>query len=264
MRLAWMTDLHLDHAGPPQREGLSAEVRAAQVDAVLIGGDTAQAASLAIHLRTLRDRIGVPVYFVLGNHDCYGSSIAETRATAERLTREVPGLVWLGSREVVRLTDSTALIGHDGWGDAGFGNPRTPVRLNDFLQIAELRLASRERLISVLKDLGAEAGRHLGRTAAAAVADYNRVITLTHVPPFRQAAWYQGAESSDDWLPFFACRAAGEALARVMKDQPQCRMTALCGHTHGGGRYEPLPNLEVITGAAEYGEPRVQQIIEVK
>ena len=35
-------------------------------------------------------------------------------------------------------------------------------------------------------------------------------------------------------------------------------MTVLCGHTHSAGIAKILPNLEVRTGAAEYGRPELQ------
>jgi Icc protein len=32
----------------------------------------------------------------------------------------------------------------------------------------------------------------------------------------------------------------------------------VCGHTHGGGAVDVLPNLRVLTGAADYGFPAAQ------
>ena len=263
MRLAWGTDIHLDHARGPQRDELIGEIRASAADALLVGGDTASANSLGLQLRTLRQRTGLPVYFVLGNHDCYGSSIAATRALARRLHEEDPHLRWLNDAGVIPLTEKSALIGHDCWGDAGFGNPQSKVRLNDFLMIDELRPPKRELLLASLQALGSEAGTYLREVAADAATRFRSIITLVHVPPYREAAWHDGAVSNDEWLPFFACRAAGEALSDVMRAHPESRMTVLCGHTHGGGRIQPEANVEVITGAAEYGRPCIQKIIDV-
>ena len=39
-------------------------------------------------------------------------------------------------------------------------------------------------------------------------------------------------------------------------------MTVLCGHTHGRGHARILPNLEVRTGGAKYGNPAIQCIME--
>jgi 3',5'-cyclic-AMP phosphodiesterase len=92
------------------------------------------------------------------------------------------------------------------------------------------------------------------------VADH--VVVLTHVPPFVEAAWHRGAHSDPDWLPFFACKAAGDVLKNTMENHPHKRMTVLCGHTHGGGVSHILPNLVVYTGAARYGHPTIHRALE--
>ena len=57
-----------------------------------------------------------------------------------------------------------------------------------------------------------------------------------------EAAWYDGRPSTDDYLPFFACKAAGDVLWKVAKSNPKCPILVLCGHTPGGGqvRFENL------------------------
>jgi 3',5'-cyclic-AMP phosphodiesterase len=52
-------------------------------------------------------------------------------------------------------------------------------------------------------------------------------------------------------------------LAGAMKRWPGRKMTVLCGHTHGSGEAKILPNLNVLTGGAEYGTPVVQRILEI-
>ena len=47
-----------------------------------------------------------------------------------------------------------------------------------------------------------------------------------------------------------------------MTSRPDRQMTVLCGHTHGA-EAQVLPNLRVLTGGAEYGEPKVQRVLEV-
>ncbi len=37
----------------------------------------------------------------------------------------------------------------------------------------------------------------------------------TYIPPFREAAWYEGRPSADDYLPFFSCKAVGDVLLDV-------------------------------------------------
>ncbi len=48
-----------------------------------------------------------------------------------------------------------------------------------------------------------------------------------------------------------------------MEHHPQRRMTVLCGHTHSSGSVQMRDNLEVFTGDAEYGQPKVQRMFDV-
>lgn len=263
MRLAWLTDIHLNFVDRPAVGTLAGEVRDARPDVVLIGGDIGEAESVCSLLELFAREVRLPVYFVLGNHDFYRGSIAGVRAAAAELTRRSAGLTWLPAAGVIRLTPRTALVGHDGWGDGGYGNAvGSPVVLNDFLLIKELRQSGRE-LLAVLRQLGEEAAGHFRAVLPAALQDHEHVLALTHVPPFREASWHEGRESDEDWVPYFACRMVGEELRNTMAAHPHRQLTVLCGHTHGSGECRVLPNLLVLTGGAEYGRPRLQRIIEV-
>lgn len=265
-KLAWLTDLHLEFVRDERTlAALAASVRAAEADAVLVGGDTGTARSFSDHLRWLRESAGVQVYFVLGNHDCYGGSVAESRRVAARGSAESAGLRWLGGTGVVSLTEKTALIGHDGWADGRLGaGAASPVMLNDFFQIEELSGIGREERFRRLAALGDEAAAHFRRWLPEALANHERVILLTHVPPFREACWHEGRNSDDDYLPHFASQAAGEVLRKIMAAHPDKHLTVLCGHTHSSGVCQPLPNLVVKTGGARYGEPGVQEVLVVE
>ena len=264
MKLAWLTDLHFNFCSSQQREAFVNSVAAEQPDAVLLGGDIGEADTTADLLERLARCWQVPVYFVLGNHDFYHGSIAAVRAEATRLAERVPNLTYLSASAAVRLSDGTALVGVDGWGDGGFGLATTsPIRLNDFRLIEELREAAPGApRLEVLRQLGKESKRLLRGKLGPALATSERIIVLTHVPPFEEAAWHEGKVSDDDWLPWFACRATGEILRDAMAAHPDKRMLVLCGHTHGAGECQILPNLRVLTGGAEYGRPRVQRMIE--
>ena len=56
----------------------------------------------------------------------------------------------------------------------------------------------------------------------------------------------------------------GDVLEDVMRRHPDVEMTVFCGHTHGAGECQVLPNLRVVTGGAEYGFPQIQQVLEIK
>ncbi|MBK7670210.1 MAG: metallophosphoesterase [bacterium] len=263
--IAWTTDLHLDSAEPVVIRTLYARVRASGARALLVGGDIATARNLERRLRDLADAVGMPVHFVLGNHDYYGGSIAEVRARIGRLDR--PGLHWLPATGPQELAPGVVLAGHGGWGDARNGDfAGSDAVLTDYLRIAELRhVFDLERftgtfgkdspLEAELRRLGQDAADTLAPHLAAAAATSPQVIVLTHVPPFRDACWHEGRVTSDHWLPGFSCGATGDLLLAVARAHPACRFTVLCGHTHSAATARPAPNLIVHAQTAEYGSP---------
>jgi 3',5'-cyclic AMP phosphodiesterase CpdA len=260
--VAWLTDLHLNFVTPGHIGRLCGAVLETGADAVLLGGDIAEAPDVVEHLEGLDARLGLPIYFVLGNHDFYQGGIARVRAAVRALCARSPRLHWLPGSGVVGLTRETALVGHDGWGDGRLGDyERSRVLLTDYLLIEELAgLDGRERLRR-LNALGDAAAAHFRAVLPAALTRFRRLIVLTHVPPFREACWHRGRISDDDWLPHFACRAVGEVLREAVFARPGCEMTVLCGHTHSAGEAQILANLRVLTGRAEYGRPEVQRVL---
>lgn len=262
LRLAWATDVHLNFLFREQLSAFCSALAATACDAVLFTGDIAEAATLRPLLETVAEAIARPLYFVLGNHDFYRGSIPEVRAVAAELSAASPWLRWLPSIPPVELGPGTALVGHDGWADARLGDyGRSPVMLNDYVLIKELAFLDKERRRAALHRLGDEAAAYLRRVLPEVLSRYPRVIVATHVPPFKEACWHEGQISNDDWLPHFTCKAAGEAILEAAERYPERRIEVLCGHTHGAGTAEILPNLIVRTGGAEYGEPVVQDVI---
>jgi 3',5'-cyclic AMP phosphodiesterase CpdA len=262
MNVAWVTDIHLNFVSKASLSAFAKNLSDTGVDAVLIGGDIAEAPSVCSYLEHLVDLVDRPLYFVLGNHDYYHGSIAEVRAKVETLQQSDPRLVWMPASEPVALGGETGLVGHGGWGDGRLGDfLGSNVMLNDYVIISELAWMQPRQRLAMLHRLGDEAAQHLGTALAQALERFAHVIILMHVPPFREACWYGGRISDDDWLPHFSCEAAGRALLEVMRAHPDHRATVLCGHTHGSGFTRPLPNRSVHTGAATYGHPAVQQIL---
>lgn len=263
MKVAWLTDIHLEFLNKATRALFVRSLRDAAPDILLISGDIAQAPSLEEHLTYLAREVMRPIYFVLGNHDFYLGSIAEVRADVRKFTAQENGLHWLGAGGVVRLTNRTNLVGHDGWCDGRLGDyQHSGVRLNDFLLIDELSNLSKEALFETLNRLGDEAAAHFRRTLPEALETADHVVVVTHVPPFRESAWYNGRPCDPYWLPFFSCKAVGDVLSEFMQQYPNRRMTVLCGHTHGGGTSQILPNLTTVTGPAEYRSPVIQTIFD--
>ncbi|MDD9938380.1 MAG: metallophosphoesterase [Myxococcales bacterium] len=264
MKLAWLTDIHLDCTDEAGADALVAEVRASEADAVLLGGDIAEGGQVVRHLGRLDDALQRPLHFVLGNHDYYGGSVAAVRERVEGLCRERENLRYLSRSSWIALTPELALLGHDGWADGREGDfAGSPVVLNDYLQIEDLKNIDQPTRAARLAALGAEAAEHVARELGAALERHERALLLTHVPPLRGACWYQGQTADDDWAPHFVCRAVGEAILETMARHPERALTVLCGHTHSPGEARPLDNVHILTGAAEYGEPRLCRLLEL-
>ncbi|MBI3837235.1 MAG: metallophosphoesterase [Planctomycetia bacterium] len=262
-RIAWLTDIHLDFLLTQQVTGFLTSVAALRPDAVLISGDIAEAHSICEYLQRIDEAIGTTIYFVLGNHDYYYGSIAEVRQRVARFCAERPRLHFLTYADVARLTPGIGLVGHDGWADGRLGDyPGSLVVMNDFKLIAELTGRTKKDRWEVLKGLGDEAAAHFRRVLPLAFESCQEVVLLTHVPPWREACWYDGRISDEQWLPHFTCQAVGEAILEIMAARPDKRLTVLCGHTHGQGETQPLDNLLVVTGGAEYGHPAIGRVLE--
>ncbi len=264
MRIGWLSDIHLNFVAPRHRQAFYDTVRREAPDALLIGGDIGEADSVVRFLSEIERAFDVPVYFVLGNHDFYGGSIAEVRRLVAAETANSSVLHWLPATGVVEVTPKTALIGHDSWADGRLGDFfRSGVRLNDYVHIRELTGLTTSELHRKLNQLGDEAAEFLEARAKEALDTGRDVLVLTHVPPFREACWHEGQISGNEWLPHFACRAVGEHLARLMCEYPDRTMTILCGHTHSSGFVQIQDNLAVHTGGAEYGTPKLQKVLDL-
>jgi Icc protein len=228
--VAWLTDIHLNCLSDEHRAQVLSSLSRSDADAFLIGGDIGEARSVVGYLRELEAAVARPIYFVLGNHDFYGGSIARVRSAIAQACRESRHLTWLPDSGVIELAPGTGLVGHDGWADGRFGDYElSDVVLNDHLLIEELApldvylLGTEDdkatRLVT-MQELADEAAEHIRRVLPQTLGSYRHVVVLTHVPPFREACWHWGKISDDDWLPHFSCKSVGDVLVEVMQDRP--------------------------------------------
>jgi len=262
LRVAWATDPHLDTVDRPDIETWCGRVSGAGATALLLSGDISEAEGLPRWLSFLESRLPLPIYFVLGNHDYYGSDVATVREAMRRLNGE--RLHYLSGAGGVLLAPGVSLVGCDGWGDCRLGAIDEFEILTDYLAIGDLaETIDREELLrgafprvalrEALQRLGDEAAAELRPDLLEAAGTTATVLVLTHVPPFREACWHRGSISGDTWLPGFTCKAVGDLLLSVAESHPDRRLMVLCGHTHGSGYVRMRPNLEVYTGAGGYG-----------
>ena len=263
-RILWTTDIHLNFVTAEKVDEFLGQLQAAQPDVLLFSGDIGESDSLVHYLSQLADSINCPIYFVLGNHDFYHGSIVEVRQQIKRLCEEHPTLHYLTESDCFGLTEQVGLVGHDGWADGRTGDyESSDVMMNDYQLIKELAPYSKRERWPVLQKLGDEAAAHVQRVLPLALDQFSHVYLITHVPPLREACWYNDEISNDEWAPHFTCQAMGDTILSIMQQYPNRQLTVLCGHTHSPGSTQPLANVTILTGEAHYGSPAITEIFEI-
>ncbi len=264
MNAVWLTDIHLNFLKNNQINDFLRLLSAESGDCFFISGDIGEADSIMGYLKRAESVLKRPIYFVLGNHDYYQGSIKEVRCRVSDGVKDFENLIWLNKVDYVSLSRETALIGHGSWADGRLGDPYgSSVELNDFYLIDELKISNRTLRINAIQELANAAAVHFRKVLPLAIKKYQKIIVLTHVPPFKEATLHDGQIAGDDWLPFFSCKVVGDFLKDFMKENPKIEMTVLCGHTHSHGKCQILPNLKVLTGIAKNGSPQIQQILKI-
>ena len=266
MKLAWLTDIHLNFIDEDARHKFCQEIVNIQCDGVLITGDIAEAPCLIDILNEMEEHIKKPIYFILGNHDYYRSQINEVREAMRSLTQTHEKLFWLPASGRQQLSKDTFLIGNDGWADGRLGDyENSRVVLNDSRMISDLfqeKILGKYQLLKKMQELADSDADKLKNDLEQAVSQNpKKIIVLTHVPPFKEVCFHQGEMSDDNWLPYFSSKVTGDVLTAVAQQNPEIEFLVLCGHTHSEANFRPCNNLIVEAGKAEYYRPVVQKII---
>lgn len=266
MRLVWLTDIHLNFLQEEARKSFYLEIIESSCDRVIISGDIAESDSIVDILKEMACTVNKPIYFVLGNHDYYGSDVKSVRKHMKELTESDHLLHWLPFSGVQLLENQTIILGEDCWSDGRFGNyERSFVQLNDSVHIKDLRTFSRKELLRRMQLLADEDANQLEMSLQNAILNFKpaKIIVVVHIPPFREASMHEGKISNDDFLPFFSSKITGEVLLRSAAENEGIEFTVLCGHTHSSAFWQPRPNLIVKAGAAVYVKPSIQEVIIV-
>ena len=251
----WATDIHLDFLEDDHVvEWVKSNLQPKAGSAILITGDISLAGSLFKHLRMIREHSGKEVYFVLGNHDYWDGSISKLRSELSQLEDE--GIRWLGNVDYVPFGEKLAVVGHDGWYDALYGDVRkSRFIMNDWFRISEYSGALHD-VVSTSRKLAAEGARHVMDGIEKAIQDgREEIVVMTHFPPFAEACMYRGKRSEPSALPWYSSKLMGEILLKAADSNPDISITVLCGHTHSSVQIAPRPNLRVIVGNSDYGKP---------
>ena len=263
-KLDWATDWHLNFLKPAALRRFMADLADIDADALALCGDISDGPRLQEHFSLLASSFDKPLFFVLGNHDRYHSSFAEAEKAVAEITGIHRHLYRLQGEKIFQLSTNTALVGVDGWADglAGAGN-HSSIRLNDAIMIRDLAVLPPSLQWLKMKELAEGFTQAAAIALDQALAGFEHVIFITHVPPFPEAAWHEGRMSEPEFLPHFSNPTLGTMLRAACARWPDKQLTVLCGHTHGEGVYQE-GNLKVITGGAEYGAPAITDVLKIE
>lgn len=252
-KLCWVTDLHLDLATEEAKRKLVLGIQEQKANWIVVTGDVSEKGTSFQVLTDLQKEVGIPLYYVLGNHDYFGSSYEYIRSLAAKY----PNIGYLTTGMIVDLDAKTCLVGQDGWPDGGAGDfESSRVLLKDFLVISDFMGYGKHQWRRIMEEFSRQSTLEGEATLLKAFETYDKVIFATHVPPFRECCYWQGEPSRDDWAPFFVNQTLGKMFIEMMENYPDKELLILCGHTHAAMEYHPLPNLTARVGHADYGTPK--------
>lgn len=260
----WLSDVHLDKTAQSRIGRLLEQIADTQFDCVVITGDISTSKKLTEHLALLAKACAPrPIYFVTGNHDYYGSSMAGVDAAITSLCGKVENLHHLDGRQIIPLTRDVCLIGHGGWADAraGYGL-RTCLRSPDHRAIRDFQDLSREQCLLRMQELGKGSARAIRQILPLALTRYQHVVILTHTPPYAKAVRYNGVPCGPVHLPHFVNVSAGRAIRGIARAFPHRRITILAGHAHSSTVTHIDPIICVRVAQARTGRPGPLEILQ--
>jgi predicted phosphohydrolase len=231
------------------------EIKAAGCEAAVISGDLTEAPYLYSDLKLFQKHLGLPVYFILGNHDFYRGSFAKVNQLSRMITDAEPNIKWLQCIDSIKLTEKACLIGVDGWYDIKAGGAEhSRLAMTDFFLIEEFRHQPHMKVVSASRKLAHDSSMKLEEKIKKVVGQFETIYIATHVPPFLEAALSPQRELSDfNWAPYMTNIVMGDTLVQLSEEYRDKKFVVLTGHTHTDCYYNAWRNLEVRVGKADYG-----------
>lgn len=260
----WLSDLHIDKASASRRSRLLDQITNTPSDCVVISGDISTSRKLTEHLALLATACAPrPIFFVCGNHDYYGSSVAEVDAAINALCAKVGNLHYLDGRQIIRLSRDVCLIGHHGWADAraGYGS-RTYLRSPDHRAIRDFQGLSRDQCLLRMQEMGKDSARAIRQVLPLALSRFAHVVLLTHTPPYAVSVRFNGDACGPLHLPHYTNVSAGLAIHGIARAFPQRRITILAGHAHSSNVTHIDPNICVRVAHARTGRPGLLEVLQ--
>lgn len=261
--LGWFSDPHLDGCSLERIDEFAEELRALDADAWIATGDLAESDTFAEFFERVAMIVKKPMYFLLGNHDYFYSSFAKVHETAKALHERSEYARWIRLSRVVKLSEKSALVGHDGFADRRAGTVESKVLIGDQYAIEDFKYRPRETQIRIAREEADRSAMHLLTVVPEAMAWADTVYVALHAPPFAQAARHNRQEQDPEWAPHFVNVAAGRVLKELAEGNPTKKIIVLCGHTHERCTLHVRGNLIARVAESKYHHPRVEDVIRV-
>jgi len=249
MKLTWLTDLHLDCVDLSYIENFFKNLN---TDSILITGDIAKGNSFYKHLKRIQSITDATIYFVLGNHDLYKSGFREAERKA--LTIDNDKIIYLTKSEPIKLNETTALVGHDGWYDFKLGaGKNTNIKVNDFKRIEDFKRLHYLNIISLSEQMAKIAAIDLKeKLKQTIILGYKKIYIATHFPPFPEACIGKHGEVDYNWLPLSCSAIMGNMLSEIAENNTEIEFIVCAGHIHTKSEYNHFNNLKVLVGKGPY------------
>jgi predicted phosphodiesterase len=264
MKIVWLSDTHFYPEKRGKLEEFFKEIEKKKPDIIIHSGDIAFCDFLERVFEVYKENLRAPLYFVLGNHDFYYSSIKSCKEKVIKLGERFKKINYLSNLPPLFITNNTVLVGNDGWADTRFGEPENSrVRLNDFIFIEDFAFIPPKERWKYYRRLADNDAKVLESKISGVIDKAMRFLIVTHAPPFKEITLYGGIQSDNNNLPWFSSKIMGDMILKFAKKYKEKEFIVFCGHTHEKAELI-RDNLKVYVAGAEYGNPDIQKIIEIE
>jgi predicted MPP superfamily phosphohydrolase len=256
----WASDLHLDHLNNKKYSNFITKIQneCTNNSILLITGDTTVGQSIIKHHYELAKACSGKMLFVLGNHDRWNSSFLEVNDDLNNYAKHMPNAYFLDQVDYFKIESSLFVVGDSGWYDGRNGlQQQIRFYMNDWSLINELIGHNPFHINAYFADICAKRLEEKINLVIKKGAD--RVIILTHVPPYVETCRYLGQPSDDFALPWFSSKCMGDMLDHVAEKFTHIKFEVLSGHTHESFDYKRKENLIVHVASARYGDPQINK-----
>lgn len=265
-RYVWLTDTHFDFLSKSKLLKFFVLLRELECDGIFISGDVSTGNELADHISFLLKVTEIPIYWVNGNHDYYGSNFAEINETMMTLMEDDERLHYLTSLNYLPLGKTAALIGHDGWCDSRWRVPYTSFLFYaDFVNIEDFRkLKNNKERMNLVRQLADTAAASIATKLLLALQKFDTVYLLTHFPPWPDKTNKYWGLLEEFWKPYNSSKVMADTLEGIMTQYPDKKLVVLSGHTHNKRNVNLTPNIELRVGSANLMSTEVQDILFIE